>query len=77
MDAMKYLSAMVLLVCFALYIENQPDSHPLFQGMKRAGGWVVETLDQNGGAMFIIPIDHPTTDALIDALIDSGDIPSH
>lgn len=68
---------MILLVCFALYIENAPDSHPIYKGMKRAGGWIVETLGKNGGAMFIIPIDHPATDTLIDALIDSGNIPSH
>jgi hypothetical protein len=47
---MKYLSAIILLICFAVYLENAPDSHPIHKGMKKAGEWVVETLEQNEGA---------------------------
>ena len=72
MRGMKYLSAMILLVCIALYIENAPDSHPLYIGIKKAGGWVVETLGKNGGAMIIeIPTDHELTDDLIEAYLES------
>jgi len=40
-NAMKGLIILIILVCFASYIANAPDSHPLFKGMRTIAGWVV------------------------------------
>jgi hypothetical protein len=41
-NAMKYLLLLIILVCFSSYIVNAPDSHPIYKGMKKIAGWIVE-----------------------------------
>lgn len=72
MTGMKHFFLMFFLISFAIYIENAPASHPLYKGMDSIGKTLLDCL----GMSFTIPIDHPASDALIDALIESGEIKS-
>lgn len=72
MTGMKHFFIMILLISFAVYIENQHDSHPIYKGMNSIGKTLVDYLAMS----FTIPVDHPATDSLIDALIESGEIKS-
>lgn len=39
---MKGLLVLIILVGFASYIANAPDTHPIYKGMKSIAGWVVD-----------------------------------